>query len=203
MKLPVPVVPTIIVLVAIPVLVGLGMWQLDRLAWKERLLTQLADAPAMPVLDLDDPSQAPSAFRRAAISCTVVGKPIPVGRTNKGRAGYSFRVPCRSEAGDHTVMLDLGWAPRHDVVKTVALRSRFEGLLVAMDDRDSSFLLVPPRAPLRELETSDPPSAAEIPNNHRAYAVQWFAFAAILSVIYLIHVAAWRKRRVAGDGAAG
>ena len=36
------------------------------------------------------------------------------------------------------------------------------------------------------LEPSAPPSLDSIPNNHRAYAVQWFLFAGIALVIYFI-----------------
>ena len=41
------------------------------------------------------------------------------------------------------------------------------------------------------LEASAPPSLDNIPNNHRAYAAQWFIFAFIALVIYFI---ALRKR---------
>ena len=41
------------------------------------------------------------------------------------------------------------------------------------------------------LEPSAPPSIDQIPNNHRAYAVQWFLFALIAGVIYVLAV---RKR---------
>jgi cytochrome oxidase assembly protein ShyY1 len=42
------------------------------------------------------------------------------------------------------------------------------------------------------LEPSAPPSIAEIPNNHRSYAVQWFLFALIAVVIYVL---ALRKKQ--------
>jgi cytochrome oxidase assembly protein ShyY1 len=41
------------------------------------------------------------------------------------------------------------------------------------------------------LQPSAPPSIEQIPNNHRSYAVQWFAFAGIALVIYAL---ALRKR---------
>lgn len=44
--------PTIMVAIALPVLIGLGMWQLDRLRWKEGLLAAIAErakAPAIPI----------------------------------------------------------------------------------------------------------------------------------------------------------
>jgi cytochrome oxidase assembly protein ShyY1 len=37
---------------------------------------------------------------------------------------------------------------------------------------------------LAGLEPSAPPSVESIPNNHRAYAVQWFLFAAIAVLVY-------------------
>ncbi|MDX2308935.1 MAG: SURF1 family protein [Hyphomicrobium sp.] len=43
-------IPSIMVLVMLPVLVGLGLWQLDRLAWKERLIADLVSrAQSAPV----------------------------------------------------------------------------------------------------------------------------------------------------------
>jgi cytochrome oxidase assembly protein ShyY1 len=36
------------------------------------------------------------------------------------------------------------------------------------------------------LEPSAPPSVAAIPNNHRSYALQWFLFAFIAALIYLL-----------------
>ena len=41
-------------------------------------------------------------------------------------------------------------------------------------------------AGLGGLKASAPPSPEMIPNNHRSYAVQWFAFAAIALVIYIL-----------------
>ena len=37
---------------------------------------------------------------------------------------------------------------------------------------------------LSGLEPSAPPNVADIPNNHRSYAFQWFAFAVSALIIY-------------------
>ncbi len=50
-------------------------------------------------------------------------------------------------------------------------------------DRRSGMRLVAASAP-PGLEPSRPPSLESVPNNHRAYALQWFGFAAIALVIY-------------------
>ena len=48
--------------------------------------------------------------------------------------------------------------------------------------------------PAKGLAASAPPSATGVSNNHLAYAVQWFLFAAIALIIYAI--ALWRRAKV-------
>ena len=61
---------------------------------------------------------------------------------------------------------------------------------VIAPDSKSRMRLVAATAP-PGLEPSAPPSIDQIPNNHRSYAVQWFLFALIALVIYILAV---RKR---------
>jgi surfeit locus 1 family protein len=46
-------VPTVMVALALPVLAGLGMWQLDRLRWKEGLLAAIAERASAPAVPID------------------------------------------------------------------------------------------------------------------------------------------------------
>jgi surfeit locus 1 family protein len=46
-------VPTIMVAVALPLLIGLGFWQLDRLAWKEGLIAAIAERAKAPPVSID------------------------------------------------------------------------------------------------------------------------------------------------------
>ena len=48
--------------------------------------------------------------------------------------------------------------------------------------------------PVAGLQKSQPPSIEDIPNNHMAYAVQWFLFAGIAFVIFLIALRAQLKK---------
>jgi surfeit locus 1 family protein len=48
--------------------------------------------------------------------------------------------------------------------------------------------------PLAGLDANAMPDPSEIPNNHFAYAVQWFLFAATALVIYVLAV----RRRMRG-----
>ena len=43
-----PVIPTIIVVAAVAVMIGLGIWQLQRAQWKEGLLARYANAEKLP-----------------------------------------------------------------------------------------------------------------------------------------------------------
>src|SRR3546814_17082290 len=47
-------------------------------------------------------------------------------------------------------------------------------------------------APVAGLRASAVPNGADVPNNHLAYAVQWFLFAAAAAAIYIL---ALRRRR--------
>ena len=49
--------------------------------------------------------------------------------------------------------------------------------------------------PLAGLEANRVPDPSEIPNNHFAYAIQWFLFAATALVIYALAV----RKRLAGE----
>ena len=49
------------------------------------------------------------------------------------------------------------------------------------------------------LEASAPPSPDTIPNNHLSYAIQWFLFAGIAVVIYVLALRGrWRKEAANG-----
>ena len=41
-----PVLPTLMVLIAVPILIGFGFWQLQRMQWKDALLVELT--PVVP-----------------------------------------------------------------------------------------------------------------------------------------------------------
>jgi len=77
----------------------------------------------------------------------------------------------------------LSWAPQH---------GSLIGRLWGGEARRDPMIVADRPAP--GLEASVPPSAADIPNNHLSYAVQWFLFAATAAVIYLL---ALRRRMIA------
>jgi cytochrome oxidase assembly protein ShyY1 len=200
----VPILSTFVVALAVTAMVALGFWQISRAHWKEALLASYrAAATAPPLYGL--PGGMPAdylAFRRADVLCRVATAPTQIGGANaKGTTGFRNIVGCTLIDG-RQIMADLGWSPVGAKPRLPAVGQRVAGVGPLIPDhvlagrvlgdrpRAMPFLLVFETA-VPGLEPSVPPSIDMIPNNHRSYAVQWFLFAAIAVVIYLL---ALRKR---------
>ena len=200
-----PVLPTIVVAAAAAAMIALGVWQLQRAAWKERLLAEYVAATNLPALDLD-PLLArdgaaplpPLAFRRVLVTCTAENAvpDLRGGRSRAGRGGYAYRVPCRPGADGLAgrILVNAGWSQLPDGERRITLDGIVAGTLGPVEpDRPvvlTSASAVAPLAP------SAAPTIADIPNNHRAYAFQWFFFAAVAVAIFLLALRQRRARRL-------
>jgi cytochrome oxidase assembly protein ShyY1 len=208
----VPVAATITVLMAIAAMIGLGVWQLQRLHWKEALLRRYAATAGMPPIAFPDsfPVGDDVLFRHASAACAgVTGWAVEAGRSGSGTPGWRHIASCSTPRRKPRLMVDVGvsdnpatpqwaggtvsgtiaWAPQHGSVlaRLWGDRVRRDPMIVA--DR-----------PAPGLFASAPPSAADIPNNHLSYAVQWFLFAATAAVIYAL---ALRRRMIADRSGEG
>ncbi len=197
-----PIVPTILVAAAVAVMIALGVWQLQRAQWKERMLVELAAAQSQPAIDLDpllgtDMPERPIAFRRALVSCRArdVEVSARAGRSLAGASGYAFYVPCRpGEPGwAGRLQVNSGWSQRPDAARRLTLPATVAGVVGTTEPGHPIILTAAQAAP--GLETSAPPRVEDIPNNHLAYAVQWFFFALAAAVIYVL---ALRRRKPGG-----
>ncbi len=186
-----PVIPTIIVVAAAALMIALGIWQLQRAKWKEGLLAKYAQADhrppiAFPTVPMRD-DQLPL-FRHATGVCLrIVGRRAVAGENRSGEPGYVHIADCATGAEGPGMSVEVGWS------KDPNAKINWSGGVVSGvigPDRRSRMRLVAASAP-PGLEPSAPPSLAGIPNNHRSYALQWFAFALIAVVIYGLAV---RKR---------
>ena len=179
-----PVIPTIVVLLAVAIMIALGVWQLQRAQWKDRLLAQYRQAqnlppiawPTMPPRD----DQLPL-FRSATGVClrTIGGRAV-AGENRSGEPGFAHIIDCATGAEGPGMSVEVGWS------KNPNARPDWHGGPVSgiiAPDRRTRMRLVAASAP-PGLEPSARPSISSIPNNHRSYAVQWFSFAAIALVIY-------------------
>lgn len=190
MKGRVPLLPTLLVLLAAAAMIALGVWQLHRRTWKEGLLAEYAAAVRKPAVAFPRiPTDQSLLFRRSSAFCL---QPIDwrasAGRNKAGASGYRHVADCRTGAEGPGVAIDMGWSQSPDA--PVWKGGEVSGTIGA--DHDRQVLLVSAAA-APGLVPSEPPSMADIPNNHFAYAIQWFLFAGVAVTIYAI--ALWRRRR--------
>lgn len=177
------------VTIAIPALLGFGFWQLQRMHWKEALLTDLSRNVSAPRLDIGSgaiPHDAQFRQVRLQLTCDEAPTALRAGRNGHGQSGYSHIASCRTAA--EPILLDAGWSSRPDPATLGGEPHMVEGTLVPA--AEGGWLLVsansqPPLVP------SAPPGPETISNNHFSYAIQWFSFAAILAVIYGLWLRRW------------
>ena len=181
-----PILPTIIVLAAVATMIGLGIWQLHRAKWKQGLLAQYAKAEQLPPIiypTIPLKTEQLPLFRHATGMCQrIVGHRVQAGENRAGEPGYAHIVDCSTGAEGPGMSVEVGWS------KNPNARVNWSGGLVSgviAPDRLRRMRLVAADAP-QGLEPSAPPSLSSIPKNHRSYALQWFAFAAIALVIYVL-----------------
>lgn len=193
----VPVVATLLVGLAIAAMIALGIWQLQRRDEKAKLLAQLAvnqqlppmAFPAIPVGDT-------LLFRRASVFCL---KPVAWqsrgGRDARGRAGWRQIASCSTGAEGPGVLVQIGIAPRADakpgwgggkVSGYISHAPSAVPMIVAAFSSAPKTLMLVADPPQAGLAANPPADLASIPNNHLAYAVQWFLFALVAGIIYAI-----------------
>lgn len=194
-----PIVPTLMVALALPLLGGLGVWQLQRHTWKQALLADYARNAQQPPADLGSgPIPPGSQFRlvRLLARCPAAPATQRAGRNLLGESGVSHFRACH--AGNHRLEINAGWSAHFEPVTFPAFDGPAEGRLVLAPAGD--WLLVaasgmPAAAASAPLTPSAPPTPETIPNNHLLYALQWFSFAAILAVIYGLWLRRWLAQR--------
>ena len=186
-----PLVPTLIVAAAIAAMIALGVWQLRRAGEKEALLARYQAARNLPPITFPTgpihSDQLPL-FRHATGLClSPVAKRSTAGRNRAGEVGYVLIVDCSTGAEGPGMSVEVGWSRNPNAA--INWRGGPVSGIIA-PDRKTRMRLVAATAP-PGLEPSAPPSIDDIPNNHRSYAVQWFLFALIAALIYVL---ALRKR---------
>ena len=180
-----PVIPTLVVGMAVAAMIALGLWQLlIRAPQKEALIARYTAAQNLPpIVFPTEPlkDDALPLYRHATGTCLrAIGRRAAAGQNRAGEPGFVHIVDCATGAEGPGMSVELGWS------KNPNARIDWKGGLVRgiiAPDSKMRMRLVAASAP-PGLEPSAPPSLESIPNNHRSYAIQWFAFAAIALVIY-------------------
>ena len=193
----VPVIATLLVAAAVAAMIALGFWQLSRARWKEGLVQQYAAAQKLPPIAFPTaPAKGPlPLFRWATGYCLKpVGQRAIAGENRQGEPGYAHIVQCSTSAEGPGMAVDIGWS-KDPNAKWTWPGGPVTGVIVP--DRLQRIRLVAASAPAG-LQPSATPSVDSIvqvtPAGHRFYAIQWFAFAAIALLIFVLAV---RKRRPA------
>jgi surfeit locus 1 family protein len=205
------------------VLVGLGLWQLDRQAWKEAILAEIegritADPVALPAA----PDPTTDRYLPVAASGAFSGTSVKVlVSTRDDGAGY--RIVSAFLTGDgRRIMVDEGFVPDDGAIHPGAATGvtvtgnlhwpdevdrwtpepdMSEDLFFARDVPAMAAALgaEPVLIVARAVEGVDPRArpmpvgVGGIPNNHFGYAVQWFGMAAVWAGMTVFLL--WRIRR--------
>jgi surfeit locus 1 family protein len=204
-------VTDIVAVLALAVLLGLGLWQLDRLQWKRDLIAAIetrARAPAVPL------SATAEEFTRVSTSGTFdhTRERLILAQTHEREVGVVVVTPLRLDDG-RLLLVDRGWLP--DAARSVIARPQgavtVEGLLrlpptpnrFTPDNRpeaDQWYRIDPAEMAGSEalpfyLEATmvNPGGwplarqrALSLRNDHLQYARTWFALAVGLLVVYVL-----------------
>lgn len=183
-----PVVPTLVVLAACAIMIRLGFWQIDRLHQKEAMLAQYAAAEAdRSIHPWAGGDPLPMPYSLVATTCAKVSRiAAQSGQNAAHHAGWAQVAECTLPTGG-AARIVLGWAAQPAAVAWPG--GQVTGTYLRRDKGSPVIFADPPLAGLQPNARPDP---ADLPNNHLAYAVQWFAFAVVALVIYAL---ALRKRQ--------
>jgi len=205
------------------ILLGLGTWQAQRLAWKTDLLARITAAEAAPPAPFSDPPM-PYAKLEAVGRFDHTREALLGVEIRANRMGARLVVPFLRESGP-PLLVDRGWIPldgveglsRPEGPQRILGYVRFgepAGRFAAQDDvagrRFFHFdpvaigaALGVPGTPPYALVMLGPPGSLPEPsqtlpkprNNHLGYAITWYGLA--LSLIGVFVAFAWRNRKQA------
>ncbi len=201
-------------------LISLGVWQLQRKEWKEALIQKIESNVHAPLMKIDtlQTVSPKNDFRLAKIECQPALKSyVTIAEFGpNSELGERAYFPCMLESGGAIVVRDAWLAIGIDTIlvtsvgpdkwnslrKTESYTGRIRfwsdaslaqrlGNIRVLGPKDFKI----PVAPFY-LDTEGRQPAP--PNNHFAYAMQWFIFAGVLLVIFTIWM---RRQRLAPPGA--
>jgi len=212
MKKPIPIIATIVVLLAAAAMVTLGVWQLQRKGEKEAVLALAASNPSRPAVAFPTlPPVVPEMlFRQSSVHCLrVVSWIEEAGRAADGSMGYRYIANCATGAEGPGVLVNMGVGGKPDLTPAWT-GGQVDGWISEEPDHRSLIARIfgkaPPLRPMLiakagapDLKPSAPPKVDDIPNNHLSYAVTWFVFAVLALAIYPLAV----RYRARGSKAEG
>jgi surfeit locus 1 family protein len=205
----------------VAILVSLGVWQVQRLAWKEGVLAEIeARIAAAPEALPEAPDPEADRYMPVADEGVLGPDHVRVLVSQRGQ-GAQYRIISPFETGERRIMVDRGVMPTEDapplhagsvtVTGNLHWPREVDGFTPEPDlarniwyARDvaamaARFEAEPVLIIARDLSVSDAPvtplpvDTSGIPNDHLNYAITWFSLAALWMgmTLYLL----WRIRR--------
>ncbi len=108
--------PTVVTVPAIVIMIGLGIWQVQRLMWKNALIAEITAKVEAPVVDMPKGEIDPEALNYRHLRLTGVfdhDKEIYlVAHSLRGNLGYHILTPMRLTDG-RWVIVNRGWVPQN------------------------------------------------------------------------------------------
>ena len=107
--------PTVVTLLLLLLMTGLGIWQLERAAWKQALVethegrSRLPPIALRPGVKLSDEVQYRRVFARGYYD--MEHQLLLDNKTYQGRAGYQVLTPLHLAEADAVVLVNRGWVP--------------------------------------------------------------------------------------------
>ena len=161
-------------------MVGLGIWQLRRAEWKGAMIARYSAAQTLsPVAWPRNAAEREDAlYRPSSVNCAaVLALRETAGRSAAGQSGWSHVARCRlADGGEAEVALGWSAAPSPPTWPGGTVTG-----VVAPAGESVRLVAAPAQAGLQPLARPDP---RDLPNNHLAYAGQWFFFAVTALIIY-------------------
>lgn len=222
------IVTGVLLLAGLAVFVGLGVWQVQRMVWKDAELARLeAHIAGDPVALPDTPDPEEDRYLPVTLDGAIGEGELHVLVSSRDYgAGFRIIAPFTTDEG-RRIMVDRGYVPTamKDAARTTGAM-RITGNLHWPDERDAYTpeddpegnwwyardvekmarslgtepVLVIARASTDPQVLPMPVSAEAIPNDHLGYAVTWFLLAASWVVMTVFALWRIRRRAKAGDG---
>lgn len=228
-------IPTLALLLLMPLLLWLGFWQLDRANAKADMINAYQQRLSDPPLQLRELNSITDNHRYRQLQLDghydAQQQIILDNQLYRGRVGYSIYTPLQPSSGDPAVLINRGWLPigpsRQQLpdlsvtegsvsISGLVDQPANPGIYLAMTVDSEWPLLVqhidyPAIAtrlgyPLLPIIVKLDPAAEHgylrdwqiefgtmTPQRHRGYAVQWFALATTLFILYLVLNFRWNR----------
>ena len=204
--------PLILGVAGCGVLISLGLWQVERLAWKEDVLVginaRLAAAPAPLTTEV---SESTNEYTRVTVSGTPTGEELHV-LVSGTEAGTGYRVISKMQTPLGAVLVDQGLlALENKAAAPLIAPMEITGTLIWPDDQNSStpdpdiaaniwfarnvdtmsealdtlplMIVSTTSTPADPRLTALPVNTATIKNDHFEYAVTWFLLALVWAIM--------------------